>query len=224
MSLALNPDLPAVLHAAASAALTAHVAAASLALAAGITAAAARKGGRLHRRSGDVFVAAMLVMSTMAVPVALYTSGGIGPFAGLFPIYLTLTAWAAGRGSPGTVSRVELCAFAMAVVMAAYLVLQLSLALALFAALMAAQDYRMIRRGGLVGRARTARHVWRICAAFFVATGSFFIGQQQVMPKFIQGSPILFLLGLAPLGLMAFWLVRIRAGRASRQPPVPAVG
>jgi hypothetical protein len=48
-----------------------------------------------------------------------------------------------------------------------------------------------------------------MCAALFVATGSFFIGQQKVMPAFIQGSPVLFILGLAPLILMIFWLVRV---------------
>ena len=43
-----------------------------------------------------------------------------------------------------------------------------------------------------------------------IATGSFFLGQQQVMPAFMHGSPVLVALGIAPLPLMIFWLVRVR--------------
>jgi len=41
-----------------------------------------------------------------------------------------------------------------------------------------------------------------------IATGSFFLG--QVMPAFMHGSPVLVALGIAPLPLMIFWLVRVR--------------
>ncbi len=33
-----------------------------------------------------------------------------------------------------------------------------------------ALDVRMIARGGLTGAARTTRHLWRTCAAMFMAT------------------------------------------------------
>jgi hypothetical protein len=75
----------------------------------------------------------------------------------------------------------------------------------------AALDLRMILRGGISGPPRLARHIWRMCTALFVATGSFFIGQPQVFPAALRGSPILFSLGLAPLGFMIFWLFRVRA-------------
>lgn len=53
-------------------------------------------------------------------------------------------------------------------------------------------------------------NLWRMCFAFFVATGSFFLGQQDVMPQAVRGSPILFVLAFAPFALMLFWLVRVR--------------
>jgi hypothetical protein len=56
-----------------------------------------------------------------------------------------------------------------------------------------------------------------MCVAFFIATGSFFLGQQDVLPKAARGSPILFLLAFAPFAIMAFWLVRLRfAGAMGR--------
>jgi hypothetical protein len=49
-----------------------------------------------------------------------------------------------------------------------------------------------------------------MCVAFFIATGSFFIGQQDVMPEAVRGSPMLLALGFAPFAIMVFWLVRLR--------------
>ena len=66
-----------------------------------------------------------------------------------------------------------------------------------------------------------------MCFAFFIATGSFFLGQQDVLPKALRGSPILFVLAFAPFAVMLFWLVRIRfaktIGKLSLRMSVPAV-
>lgn len=40
--------------------------------------------------------------------------------------------------------------------------------------------------------------------------GSLFLGQQQVFPAFLRGSPMLFIPAFLPLLLMIFWLVRVR--------------
>ena len=53
-----------------------------------------------------------------------------------------------------------------------------------------------------------------MCFAFFIATGSFFLGQQDVLPAAVRGSPVLFVLAFAPFAVMAFWLVRVRARKA----------
>jgi hypothetical protein len=76
----------------------------------------------------------------------------------------------------------------------------------------------MIRRGGITGRARTARHVWRMSLACFVATGSFFLGQQKVMPAEMRGNPLLFIPALAPLVGLAFFMIRVRLPRLSLRP------
>ena len=88
-------------------------------------------------------------------------------------------------------------------------------------------DLNFILRGKLSGAQRIARHLWRMCFAFFIATGSFFLGQQDVLPKAVQGSPILFVLAFAPFAIMLFWLVRLRfakmVGKLSlRLPSAPA--
>jgi len=71
-------------------------------------------------------------------------------------------------------------------------------------------DLRVVLRKRLSAGERMRRHLWRMCFAFFIATGSFFLGQQKVMPAAVRGSPVLFLLSFAPFAVMLFWLVRLR--------------
>ena len=85
--------------------------------------------------------------------------------------------------------------------------------------LLAGLDLRVLAKGGLTGAARIARHLWRMCFAFFFAAGSFFLGQQKVMPVWMHGSKFLLALGLAPLVFMLFWLVRVRIGNRFKSAP-----
>jgi hypothetical protein len=83
-------------------------------------------------------------------------------------------------------------------------------AFAAVAALAAGLDLNFILSRRILPAKRLARHVWRMCTALFIASSSFFLGQQKVMPAFVHGSPLLIVVAVAPLLVMAFWLVRIR--------------
>ena len=74
---------------------------------------------------------------------------------------------------------------------------------------------RVIRRGGVTGAARLARHLWRMCFALFVASGSLFLGQPQVFPAPLRNSPLLIGMAVAPLGFLIFWIIRVRLKRLS---------
>jgi hypothetical protein len=76
--------------------------------------------------------------------------------------------------------------------------------------LAAAGDIRMLVRGGISGRQRLVRHLWRMCFGLFIATGSFFLGQQQVFPAWLRRTNILFVPAILPLILLIFWLIRVR--------------
>jgi hypothetical protein len=82
--------------------------------------------------------------------------------------------------------------------------------------LAAVGDLRMLVRGGITGAQRIGRHAWRMSFGLFIASGSFFLGQQQVFPVRWRGSPVLMVLGLFPLGLLVFWVVRLRFGKKFR--------
>src|SRR2546428_66053 len=56
---------------------------------------------------------------------------------------------------------------------------------------------------------RIARHLCRMCFSLFIATGSFFLAQQQVFPHWLRKTNVLFLPAILPLILLIFWLFRV---------------
>jgi len=74
----------------------------------------------------------------------------------------------------------------------------------------AAGELNVLVRGQLSNVSRIVRHLWRMCMSLFIASGSFFLGQQQVFPQALQGSALLSMFALAPLPVMLFWLGKVR--------------
>jgi hypothetical protein len=73
------------------------------------------------------------------------------------------------------------------------------------------------------GPARVRRHLWRMCFAMFIATGSFFLGQANVLPEPLRVRPVRTLLAYLPLMLMFFYLWRYR-DRRRRAVAAPTAG
>jgi len=80
------------------------------------------------------------------------------------------------------------------------------------ALLSATGDVRMLAGSGLSATQRLVRHLWRMCFGWFIATISFFLGQQRVFPAWLQGSYALVVLAFLPLAFLFFWLIRVRLG------------
>jgi uncharacterized membrane protein len=213
-----------------------HVAAGATALAAGAVAAATPKGRPLHARAGTLFAPAMLTMAlTAAILVATAPAGERAfPAGSLLVCYMVATGWWAGRNRSGEAGRFEIAACAFAAALAAICgygaftfagpagpgqpdAASLAAVTGTLAALAAGFDLAFILRGRLTGRQRLGRHVWRMCVAFFFATGAFFLGQQDVMPTGVRGSAWLFLPALAPFALMLFWIAKLNLPRLFRR-------
>ena len=212
-----------------------HITGASVAILSGAGALWSRKGERVHRAFGALFVIAMLIMAGTASYMAFRLDQTGSMFAGLLVFYFVATAWITVRRKENTIGKFEYAAMVMALILAGlsvygglrdlgappgalgpggvpkntagFAATVLGTALALAALL----DLKVIIKGGIAGAARIARHLWRMLLAFFIATGSFFIGQQKIMPEWIlQARPLLFALGFAPLAFLVFWLIRVR--------------
>jgi hypothetical protein len=232
MNLQVPPEAPWILHAGAAVLLTAHIGGGAMGMASGSVAMLAKKGSRLHRVSGTVFFVAMLCMAGVGAAVApfLPEAQWTNTTAGVFTLYLISTGWMAVQRPPNQVGRFERAAMAVPLGIAAMaLVLAFAAAsgrlsgdfttvyvIGALSALIAAADLRMIRRGGLAGPDRLARHLWRLGVGLFVAMGSFFLGQPTFVPQVLKDTGLNVAPVLFAVGFTLFWLVRVRFPRRRR--------
>jgi uncharacterized membrane protein len=201
-----------------------HIAAGIAAILLGVIAVAARKGARVHLAAGMWFAVAMLVLGVTASILEPFRTPRPGsPITGLFVCYFVATSWVSARRRDGRTGKFEMLAAAVALGTGAVMIwagftgrsstpvgsgpVFILGGLCLTAGLL---DLRVVLRKRLSAGERIRRHLWRMCFAFFIATGSFFLGQQKVMPAAVRGSPVLFVLAFAPFAVMLFWLVRLR--------------
>jgi uncharacterized membrane protein len=205
-----------------------HVLAGTIAIVAGFIALYSVKGLKLHRKSGMVFVVAMLVMSISGTVMAFGHPGtALNVPAGLVTAYLVITSLATVRPRTAQSLRVDriamMAAFAIGTgalltAMSGTVRAGMAYPLVMFAlvALFAGEgDRRMIRAGGLKGAARLRRHLWRMCTALFIAAGSFFLGPVRRIPEPLR-EPVFRMIPLVVLVTMAYWLWRYRRKRTSR--------
>jgi uncharacterized membrane protein len=236
----INPDSPALVHAAAAAVLYLHISAGSVGILSGTAAFIFRKGTDLHRRIGKVFVASMLIMSAIGACVApfLPTPERASVVAGVLTFYLVLTSWLTVRTKPGQLGKTGLFEYGMLLTSVGITAAgafffwlashspggkldgQPGAAFVMFiiiGSLAAVGDARLIWQRGVTGATRLARHLWRMTVALFIAANSLFLGQQQVFPKALQGSVWLMIPALLILGLLVYWLCHVGWGAYRRQ-------
>lgn len=212
-----------------------HIAGGMTALVCGAIAIAVRKGGSMHVSTGTGFCIAMFVLGITASILSPLKSPPESPVGGIMVCYFVATAWMAARNRSGMPGRFEKIACA-SVLLIAFAIIGEGIKLALdpsghagppgpivlivlggLCLLAGLADLRFIIRGKLTPAQRITRHLWRMCFAFFIATGSFFLGQMDVLPQAVRGSPILFVLAFAPFAVMIFWLVRVRFSKMISQ-------
>ena len=204
-----------------------HVAAGALAIVLGGVALVVRKGGTIHRRSGLLFVYAMIVLGTSAAMLGNVVGG-------LMTVYFVGTALTTVRPVSRWTRGIDLAALSIAATVALLGILAgvkafnsprgsldgvpfaMHFVLATVLILAAAGDVRIMRFGIPRGGPRLARHLWRMCFALFIAAGSFFSIRERVakvLPEAFTTAPMRMLPILLVFGAMFYWLWRVRARR-----------
>ena len=236
-SLVISPEAPLALHVAAKAVLVLHIGGGVVGIGSGAVALLTRKGERIHQVAGNVFFAAMLTMTVIAAAVAPFLPEDRGrrpprrsqPLSGGHRLG---DGEAAGRRDRG-LERLAVVIPLGVVLMAAWLALAAPAAkeetgfstvyaFAVLSALAAACDLKLIARRGLRAERRIARHVWRMSLGLFVATGSLFLGQQQVFPEALRGTAALTAPPLLVLAALSLWMLKVRFGRTFKPAPAAA--
>jgi uncharacterized membrane protein len=205
----------------------------------GAAAISFRKGSIRHIFAGRIFVASMLIMAAAAVYLAILKHQTANILAGILTFYLITTAWLTVRNRGGKGSAFEWGVTLIPLAGGSWVwaigleklfrhkpprdgvPLGMDFFIGCVMLLAAAGDIRLIARGSLSGPKRLVRHLWRMCFGLFIATGSFFLGQQQVFPVALRGSMLLVVLAVFPLGLLVFWLIRVRFTRAEERKSMP---
>jgi hypothetical protein len=219
--------------------LPVHIVAGGLAIIFGGVALAASKGATLHRRSGLLFVYAMLTMgisgSILALRLSLTNANVLG---GFLSAYFVITGLTTVRPVSALTRRLNWAALGVAIALS---VVDIGMGFKAFAspghalngvpffmpffmamiiALAAAGDIRMLRTGALRAGPRLARHLWRMCFALFIAAGSFFSIRERVakiLPEPFT-TPAMRALPIALVfAAMFYWLWRVRARRILAQ-------
>jgi hypothetical protein len=216
-----------------------HIAAGSLAIVLGAIALSVKKGGTIHRRSGLLFVYAMLVMGVSASILSILRGRDLGNvFAGVLTAYFVGTALTTVRPVSSWTRLINAVALTVAAVLAVGCVFggirlistpgyapggvsfrtsgMMSLIIAAVLAMAAAGDVRIMRLGMPRGGPRLSRHLWRMCFALFIAAGSFFSLRERVatiLPEPFTTGPMRALPIVLLFGAMFYWLWRVRGRR-----------
>ena len=213
--------------------LAIHVICGALGIGFGFVALYSAKGARLHRKSGMLFVYAMLVMALVGATLAVVMNKAAASNTpmGLLTAYLVITGLTTVH-SPATRSRqldlglmlvalavgLALVTFGAAAVASPTGTLEGMPAFPYFllgsiALMSSIGDLRMIRAGGLQGAPRLTRHLWRMCLALLIAA-TFFLGPTRRIPEVLRIPALLPVPVLAVLVTMLYWLWRVRVRRS----------
>jgi uncharacterized membrane protein len=214
-----------------------HVVAAGLGLVSGFVALSAMKGAKLHRKSGMLFVYAIVAMCVTGIVMALARGEAANAIVGVMTIYMVITALTTVRPRSATSRRWDIgfmvVAMALGVTTLVFGLQALASAsgekygippvplfiISAVGLLGGLGDFRTIRSGGLRGAPRLVRHLWRMCLALWLTVFSFFGSRTRTSAIFpepllipaVRALPIL-LVFLA----MLYWLWRVRVRRSLR--------
>jgi uncharacterized membrane protein len=203
-----------------------HVVAGTIGLIAAVFALSSTKGKNLHRKSGMIYVIAMLLMSLSGAIVAYFTPKPISVIAGMLVFYLVSTGLITTRYSVQTTRWLTSSLMVLACVIGYYGIQYGLIAyhspsgqldglpyppyfvfgtVAFSAALL---DIRLLIAKEIRGAHRIARHLWRMCFALFMACAAFFLGQMNQFPEAFQILPLLALPVLISILVIPYWLFR----------------
>jgi uncharacterized membrane protein len=205
-----------------------HICGAIVGLLSGVMAMFFRKGSGLHGAAGNVFFVSMMAMSSTGAYVAWFDRPNKANFVvAVLTFYLATTAWrtARRREGPSMFDRIAflvvladgtaglfwgLQAASSATGTKNQMPAAIYFVFGTIALLFASADFRMLRRGGVAGAKRIARHLVRMTVALLITLMSLYPGQARLFPEWFRATNLMFVPHILLIGSMLFWTVRMR--------------
>lgn len=217
-----------------------HALVGSIVVGSGVLALSLRKGSAQHTLAGRLFVGSMLLMGPVVAAGALSTPGSLSSLGILFVffiIYLVISAWSTIRQTELPITRLDIAAPAAALCISiAGLVMGFDTinnpsdvadlppnqayfffaALAFVAMLLDANNLRL---GGVRGKHRIVRHVWRMACALFFATSTLFTGPGSIVfPESVRGNLAMSIPQILVALLALIWIYRLLSSKRRHFP------
>ncbi|MFN8386838.1 MAG: hypothetical protein U0V48_05080 [Anaerolineales bacterium] len=206
-----------------------HIIAGVTGLTSGALALYAHKGGRLHRKSGMIFVYAMTVLTFTGVIMGALQSDSTAVIPGLLTFYLVLTSLlTVRRPANPKFPWIDIGNMLVGLIVLITCIVSIGLEIlnntagntsagslplyfifGMVALLAVLGDARLFLTRELPWAHRIARHLWRMCLALWIATASFFLGQADELPEQLRIMPLLCTPVLVVFLLMLYWLARV---------------
>lgn len=215
-----------------------HIVAGTIGLLSGVAAVSFRKGSKRHKYAGLVFLISMLLLFLSGSWVAFIRSISLSLANGILASYLVATGWMAMKQPAQTITKFDRISLFIAVFTCGMLVLfaieaansesgkldgfsaPAFIFFALIAALSSIGDIRMIIRGGVSGKDRVLRHLWRMFFPFFMATAAVFLGQAKIFPGFMQNIFVLVSPVVLVVITMIYWALKVQFSTQYKNMPV----
>jgi len=189
------------------------------------------KGSPEHKLAGRFFVGSMLLMALVVGFAERFSASNISPLGMIFVcfiLYLVLSAHSTVCRPEGLISPLDIAAPVVALCISISAVIigldaisktvvgendPPQAAYFFFAALAFLSmilDANNLRLGGVRGKHRIVRHVWRMSCALFFATSSLFTGPGSiVLPEPTRGNILWSIPQTLVLVIAVFWIVRL---------------
>ena len=212
-----------------------HIIFGALSLLVGYAVILCPKGKTSHKYLGRIYVVSILVLGLTGTYIALIVNVPISMLNGLVLCYFVLSALNVIYQAPNRTNLFDklLLVYSSALVIGfvwySYQTTKVAdgklggfgiEAYVAFGSVMlfsAIADFRYLLSGGLGGRSRLIRHLWRMFFPLFMSTAAFFLGQSRHLPEALRSIEFL----LLPVGFVIlsaiYWVLKIKGNKLSLQ-------
>jgi len=205
-----------------------HLIAGSIAIIAGFASLMVPRNSSQHKVAGNTFLLSILMLGITSVYVAYTRTIMLSLVNGVFICYLSSTSWMAIKRKAGSTGYFEKVALGTVIGVAIMLIKfglqaaesdsgklsgfgpQVFYFFATIAIIAAIADIRMLCLGGLKGKQRIIRHIWRMCFPMFMATAAFFLGQAKLFPEPLRRIELLAVPVALVILFSGYWLFRVK--------------
>lgn len=204
-----------------------HIVAGGIGILSGFAAMFLAKGSARHRLAGTTFAVSMLTLCASGLVIAVFLRpNNLNVVASMLTAYLVASSWLTIRGNPTRPAALDYAATGLGA-LTALLGLVFGLLATnggvtagcfIFGAIAAScvfADLRHAKRAAMTPTRKLRRHLWRMGFPLVIATLSLFLGQADELPAWVTGSRLNVALTLFSVGLLVFWLRRVRTSPGS---------